>query len=542
MTATPPAATTGTAATPRIAARAQARGLTRRLTAMQRPAAYPVLLALLAPVSMYNGVANQLAFDSVLRAILVAGLAGLLVTWLITLLVRNKDRGAVLSAVVIMVVGWGRQPGLLMLPVLVLVFLGLDALLRRRKRPPLPWSLMTTLMTLGVSIALGANAIAAVQTVAPWSPAPPIGTGLPATWVKPDAATLPNVYLLLLDGHARPDVMDELGIDSAPLRTALADNGLTLVPQARTSYGFTALVLSAMFNGAHLDTLESQGTVGRTAGGGIDTWNAIQRGAMIERFRQAGYEIDSVSAGFDHVELRSADRFIDTGQLGLFEFKLLDKGLFGALAERFYPELPFDELRNRIKDEFRVTGDLAGQSVTKPRFVFTHIPAPHGPLVFRADGSARPSDGMASYENESPYMARVGKEVWAKEYGGHLLYTDQLAMDTVHRIVTQDPTAVVVVFSDHGHQWVRFPYGNLTDPPLPEFGDMAQRTKVLLAARTPGKDVLTSDTSLVNVLGRILDAYAGQPWTDQPDRYFDCTPDAAQCQPWTPAEARLNGG
>lgn len=550
MTATPPAATTVTnpAATRTAAApatvRPATRSLTGRLAAVPRPAAYPILLALLAPVSMYNGVADQLAFGSALRAIIVAGILGLAVAALITAIVRDKDRGAVLAATVIMVIGWGRQPMLVALPIIVLVFLGLDKLNQRRGRPALPWHLVTTLMTLGVSIALGANIIAAVQTTAPWQPQPPIQTGLaaaaPGTLQDPslDPTNLPDVYLVLLDGHARLDTLDTLGVPTDGIRADLAEAGLTVAEDAHTSYGFTALVLSSMFNGDHLDDLEADGVIDRAANGGIDTWNAIQRGRMLQRFRDAGYQIVTVSPGFDHVELRSADRYLDTGQMGLFEFKLLNRGLFGALAERFYPELPFDELRNRIKDQFTVTGDLAGEPSAQPRLVFTHLPAPHGPLVFNADGTARPSDGMDSYENESPHMARVGVETWAKEYGGHLLYTDELAMDMIRRIVDRDPDAVIVLFSDHGHQWVRFPYGSLDDEPLAEFGDMTQRSKVLLAARTPGKEgVITPDQGLVNLLGRILHAYTGQPWADQPERLFDCTPDAARCTPWLKDDA-----
>jgi hypothetical protein len=108
--------------------------------------------------------------------------------------------------------------------------------------------------------------------------------------------------------------------------------------------------------------------------------------------------------------------------------------------------------------------------------------------------------------------------------------------------VDQDPDAVIVLFSDHGHQWVRFPYGSLDDEPLAEFGDMTQRSRILLAARTPGKEgVIPSDIGLVNLLGRLLNAYTGQPWTDQPERLFDCTPDAARCTPWLIDDDALTG-
>jgi hypothetical protein len=141
-------------------------------------------------------------------------------------------------------------------------------------------------------------------------------------------------------------------------------------------------------------------------------------------------------------------------------------------------------------------------------------------------------------------MVRVGKEAWAQAYGEEVQYVDSLALDTVRQIRAKDPNAAIVLFSDHGHQWIRFPYGNPTDEPYAEYGDMTQRSHILLAASTPGKDgVIEDDTMLVNVLGRLLHAYTGQPWDDQPDERFDCTTNASQCTPWTETDdlARLTG-
>jgi hypothetical protein len=537
--------------TPTAPDRPATRSLTGRLARLPRPAAYPILLALLLPVSMFNGLADQIDVASAIRPLLVAALVGLVVAIAFTALFRgDKDRGAVLAATVIMVIGWGRMPQLALLPLIVLVFLGLDQLNRRRGRPALPWHLVTTLMTLGVTIALGANLIATFQTIAPWQPQPPIATGLaagaPGTLEDPslDPTTLPDIYLVLLDGHARFDTLDELGMDTSALRTDFADAGLTIAADAHTSYGFTALVLASMFNGDHLDDLEADGVIDRTATGGIDTWSAIQRGRMLERFRQAGYQIVTVSSGFNHVDLRSADRFIDPGQMSFFEYKLLDRGLSGALIDGLGLDLPYDQMRSRIRTELALTADLASEPSAAPRLVLTHVPAPHTPLVFHADGSPRDGEGMLGYENEAPFMVRVGKEAWAEAYAGEVQYVDSLALDTVREIRAQDPNAVIVLFSDHGHQWIRFPYGSPDDQPYAEYGDMTQRSRVLLAASTPGRDgVIEDDTMLVNLLGRLLHAYAGQPWTDQPDERFDCTTDASQCTPWTEMDdlARLTG-
>ena len=511
-----------------------------------------MLLALLLPVSMFNGLADQIDVASAFRPVLVAGLIGLVIAIAFTALFRgDKDRGAVLAATVIMVIGWGRLPTLAILPLIVLAFLGIDQLNRRRGRPALPWHLVTTLMTLGVTIALGANIIAAAQTMAPWQPKPPIETGLAAgsagTLGDPalDLTTLPDIYLVLLDGHARFDTLDSLGIDTSTLRTDFADAGLTVSADARTSYGFTALVLSSMLNGDHLDDLEADGVIDRAATGGIDTWNAIQRGRMLERFRQAGYEIVTVSSGFNHVDVRSADRFIDPGEMSFFEYKLLDRGVAGALVDGLGLDFPYDQMRSRIKNQLSITADLASESAAKPRLILTHVPAPHTPLVFHADGSPRDGEGMLGYENEAPYMVRVGKEAWAEAYGEEVQYVDSLALDTVREIRAKDPNAAIVLFSDHGHQWIRFPYGNPTDEPYAEYGDMTQRSHILLAASTPGKDgVIEDDTMLVNVLGRLLHAYTGQPWDDQPDERFDCTTNASQCTPWMETDdlARLTGG
>ncbi len=544
MTATPPAATT--VSTPAAATRPRpvTRGLVDRLAALPRPAAYPVLLALLLPVSMFNGLAAQIGLASIVRPLLVAAVVGLAIAVLFTALLRDKDRGGVLAATVIMVIGWGRLPGLLVLPLIVLAFLGLDRLNRRRGRPALPWHLVTTLMTVGVTIALGANLISIAQTTAPWQSQSPVQTGLtaggPGTLEDPslDPATLPDMYLVLLDGHARLDTLEELGLDASGLRADFADAGLTVAEDAHTSYGFTSLVLSSMLNGDHLDDLEADGLVDRTASGGLDTWHAIQNARMVERFRQAGYEIVTVSSGFNHVDLRSADRFIDTGEMSFFEYKLLDRGLAGALVDGLGLALPYDQMRSRIRDELRATADLAAEPHARPRLVLTHLPAPHTPLVFHADGSPRDGEGMLGYENEAPFMVRVGREAWAQGYGGEVRYVDGLALDTVRTIRSADPDAVIVLFSDHGHQWIRFPYGTPDDEPYTEYGDMTQRSRVLLAASTPGRvGVIEDDTTLVNVLGRLLHAYTGRPWEDQPDRRFDCTTDGARCTPWTDGSA-----
>jgi hypothetical protein len=125
------------------------------------------------------------------------------------------------------------------------------------------------------------------------------------------------------------------------------------------------------------------------------------------------------------------------------------------------------------------------------RFTFTHVPLPHIPIVFAADGSAASPDvGAIEIEDiDVPFGTFVAS------YVEQLEYLNERVLSAIDFVAAIDPTAVVILFSDHGFD------------PREYFGGerrVEDRFKSLFASRTPGRTCLFGADVTPNDLFPIL--------------------------------------
>ena len=114
------------------------------------------------------------------------------------------------------------------------------------------------------------------------------------------------------------------------------------------------------------------------------------------------------SPAFEHVTLRQADRFIDTGQLNEFEWAVAEVTGVRPLLDwppdggRRSPPRP----RPRRP---RGTAEVAHEPTdSMPRFVFlAHIVSPHSPQVFDADGLAGRPARVSRFRTGTPGDPRL---------------------------------------------------------------------------------------------------------------------------------------
>ncbi|NTV04818.1 hypothetical protein HGA89_07945 [bacterium] len=90
------------------------------------------------------------------------------------------------------------------------------------------------------------------------------------------------------------------------------------------------IVESGRFGTGSVSQLEFPSGVKREFHGTQRTlWrHRINEGSFFEDIHGLGYEVIAISPAFEHVALRQADRFIDTGQLNEFEWAVA--GMTGA--------------------------------------------------------------------------------------------------------------------------------------------------------------------------------------------------------------------
>ncbi len=323
-----------------------------------------------------------------------------------------------------------------------------------------------------------------------------------------------DVYLILLDGYPRADALHAIyGLDNSPFLNELARRGLTVSGASGGNYLFTQHTFASMLNFRHIPELVRE--LGASELPLPDAMRlAVSHNEAFGRMRDLGYEVVTVSAGYESVGLGSADRVIDTGQLSEFERHLLRRThLIDVLALTAPDWLP-DQLRDRVHDTLRSVQRIASEESVRPRFVLAHIPSPHSPNLFRADGSPQDVKDLRTFHADSPQATGWSEEEFAHQVREQVTYLNSLVLGMLDELMeATSGEAVIVLMSDHGLRMTTT-FGNPDDPNLWE------RYATLFAAYTPDHDDLFGDrVTNINVLPILLNAYASAE--------LDCLPDHA---------------
>ncbi len=488
--------------------------------ARMRPVLYPaaILVALVLNLLVDTGASPYAAG----RPLIVALLIGLALPWIAGLATGDRQAAGLISAGLLLVLLVAPSPLVVALGLAALVLITLEWSLARRRGAfratgERLWPLATRALTAVAVILLVAVGIKAVQMGRVETIAYDLVAEFPLRPIshpaEPPAAGLPDMYFVLLDGYPRADKLaSELGIDVSGFVGALEDRGFFVATHSRSNHTTTRSTLTQLFS-----YVPGVGAIGPEGRPDVEWRHQINEGRFFGDIRRLGYETIALFPGFEHVALRQADRFIDTGEINEFEWAVVRATSLGALIDAALPDLAADQHRSRVLGIFAAAERVALEDSTRPRFVFAHVPAPHSPLVFGRDGSPWPMRGIATLYADNVDLAQLGRAEYVRRLDGQIAFINTRTLDLTDRIIARDPGAVIVVFSDHGTGL------STVDADL--------RTANLLAVRSPGRTGIIDDRStLANLLPRLLRAYAGTgppdvpetifAWADQPKRSF----------------------
>ncbi len=297
--------------------------------------------------------------------------------------------------------------------------------------------------------------------------------------------------------------------DREAFPSALEGQGFAVQRHSRTDYLVTRLVLPAMFTGRLLtDILPS--TDANLATQARYLREALNDGAVLHALGAAGYERIAISSGWSEIGPRRVDRLIEPPQMTEFEITLVRTTGVGLILDAVAPNLNSEQTRARIGNTYAQAIALANEPHVSPRFVFVHVPAPHGPMVFDASGGAVNSSEGSSIANWGPREGsrevRVSKQLSEATY----IADQTVALTGAIQAASPRPPAIVV-FSDHGTaiDW---------DGKQPFGGGIPERSSNLLAVLSPGHPgLMPPGTTPVNILPRLLRAYGVADLPLQPD-------------------------
>jgi hypothetical protein len=337
----------------------------------------------------------------------------------------------------------------------------------------------------------------------------------------PAIAGAPDIYLFLLDAYPGDRAAAESAtFDADEFPAALAARGFEVVRDAHANYLMTPMTVTSMLSMRHLVDLPAlDPPFGPPYADSIRLQSAIDDAPVIGVLRAHGYETMAVDAGFANVSVRRVDRFVSQSEPSEIERILLANTRLDDIIETIAPGTLGGFDRHRVEDNFATVKAIAAEPHTQPRFVFTHISAPHPPWVFHGDGSPRrPLTLALNGEAFEPVEAQNEAGFDQATHIGHLTID---AIDAVLRAAPRPP--VIVVMSDHG------PLGRFSnlDPSMTDLEFRASSFMAILAPGHPG--IASTRPTPVNIFPVLFESLFGmrvdrQPdsiWTWRDDSYLD---------------------
>ena len=311
----------------------------------------------------------------------------------------------------------------------------------------------------------------------------------------PEKDALPDIYLFVVEGYARCDVLlKRYSYNDLPVLESLQDMGMTFVPKAFSNYAWDMPSAASLLNMEYLDRLLPSES---DAAEPVPLRALYHHNRFFQVLGDHGYEIAAYSPGVQALEAGPlVDRTLSPPRTPTeFEAVLLNNMITRRCLEMVYfvkgrdPRAWFRGFhRARIQYVFDTVGDVAAEAHTSPRLVFAHLTIPDMPFLFGRKG------GWVDF--------RSGGDIDGL-YLDQLHYTSQMLTAAIERICQKATRpSIIVVASSHGP-------GMHGGEESTEAAVLAERFGILLGLRYPDteNDVQLPDEtgeSLVNILRSVL--------------------------------------
>ncbi len=486
---------------------------------------HPALFAAIIVVTTW--VDAQISPYPLVRPLTIAVVGAVLLTALASVLLRSAQKGALVASGVVWVL-WSRNlldaaetaiarlgfAGIAWAAAVVLALLLVARILRRHIRR---WTLDDATSALNRGALLIAFVIVAMAVVTGR-----IGLAIDdlqqgetldawlATADPSGGRVGPDVYAILLDGYPRADVLEAaFDIDNRPFLEALEERGFDVAPESHGNYIWTHTTVPSTL---HMDYVERIPELASLIDGTAPQQPTIRRviddNPVFATARERGYTTVTVASGFEQVTPRKADVFVDSGDINEFEISLLASTFVGDVVNLVAPTFAAAGQASRIEHGLDTLATIASAD-HGPVLVWAHIPAPHQPTVFKADGSVLEVPLTDTFFGDSPMERGEDPAEFRERYRAQLEYLNDRLLETVDEILrlSSEPP-VIVLWADHGSasrmDWVEADPREV-DPEL-----VLERTGILFAALTPGEeDVYPDDPSPIDLFRLLFDAYLG---------------------------------
>jgi hypothetical protein len=313
----------------------------------------------------------------------------------------------------------------------------------------------------------------------------------------------PDIYYVILDMYARADILDRIyQFDNSEFLSFLADRGFYVADESRSNYPHTTHSLASSLNLTYLDDVAAQVGVQST-----NFWPLvvmIRNNTVMGQLHNLGYTTMAFSTGYVFTEMKDTDIYVQLPGRPPSDFQITLTNLT--------PLAQVAAIGKRRQDSFRreqilYTIDHLSDAteIEAPAFVFAHVPAPHPPYVFGANGEPVPSRPEEAYDYAE----------YVEAYTNQLAFVSKRLGAEIDEILAQSSEPPIIVLqADHGPVSAKY-----TNDPASYF---PERMSIFNAYYFPDQDydTLYEDITPVNTFRVIFNAYFGTDYERLEDKSY----------------------
>ena len=301
-------------------------------------------------------------------------------------------------------------------------------------------------------------------------------------------ANQPNVYLFLYDEYSGPEGLTYFyNFDNSPFYEALEQRGFSCSDDSYNTESCSTTVLVPNLYALSYDASPF------VSGDGEAPY-------LYRVFQELGYQVNLVSHN-DFLDTDGA-RVLTKGQTEssicqyLYQNSLLPFTPLSGVMEQQMPQLRTAYQYKKLLDDALNTLDNAWQETADgPTLTLGYIQCPHAGFIYDRDGGQVPEEDFLNWRDPQYYL-------------GQLQYINGRILGAVDRILQHDPSAVIILQSDHG---VRLGYhltdlyGDSYDPETETIHQQNILNCVYLGGETLDISGLSGINTLRTVLNRLFD-------------------------------------
>jgi hypothetical protein len=268
--------------------------------------------------------------------------------------------------------------------------------------------------------------------------------------LSPPGQTLSDIYLIVLDGYGREDILRDLyGYDNSEFIEFLRGKGFYVADRSTANYPQTELSISSSMNLQSLDAFVTGfgDTIDRSP------LRELMRTTVIRRvLDEQGYQFVALPSAALFAQIDDADIYysLTPGGINEFEGLVLSSTIAGVFVESWGWDLPiqgYELHRKYILFSLEKLHEVA--EIPGPKFVFAHLLSPHPPFIFNAEGKNIVPDRPYSTWDASLYPG--GIEEYKKGYTDQMTFLNHEIMKVVTGILENSATPPIIILQgDHG--------------------------------------------------------------------------------------------